>query len=44
MGQFESVLIDTLVITIRMGIPLIILFLIGFLIRIWLLPDKRANK
>lgn len=35
MGQFENVLAETLVITTRVGIPLVILFLIGYIIRIW---------
>lgn len=34
MGQFESTLMDALITTTRVGIPLILLFLIGYLIRI----------
>lgn len=32
MGQLEAVLIETLVIVTRLGIPLAILFLIGYII------------
>jgi len=35
MGQFEIALADFLAITIRAGIPLAILFLIGYMIRMW---------
>ena len=34
MEQFELVLIETLVIVIQTGIPLAILFLIGYMIRL----------
>lgn len=34
MGEFEAVLTETLVITTRLGIPVIMLFLIGYMIRI----------
>ena len=34
MGQFENVLIDTLIITTQMGIPVAILFLIGYMMRL----------
>jgi len=33
MGQFEVVLIETLVVVTKLGIPLAILFLIGYMIR-----------
>ena len=33
MGEFENVLTETLVITTRLGIPVIILFLIGYMLR-----------
>ena len=39
MGQFENILIETLVITTQLGIPVAILFLIGYLLRIRHLPD-----
>ena len=34
MGQFENVLVETLVITTRLGLPIAILFLIGYMMRI----------
>ena len=34
MGQFENVLIQTLVITTHLGIPVAILFLIGYMMRL----------
>ena len=34
MEQFESVLIETLVVVIQTGIPLAIFFLIGYMIRL----------
>ena len=34
MGQFENILIETLAITTQLGIPVAILFLIGYMIRI----------
>lgn len=34
MGQFEAVLIETLVVVIQMGIPLAIFFLIGYMLRL----------
>ena len=34
MGQFETVLIETLVIVTRLGVPVVILFLIGYMMRI----------
>jgi hypothetical protein len=40
MAQFETILTETLVITISLGIPLVILFLIGYLIRLFALRDQ----
>jgi len=40
MAQFETMLTETLVITISPGIPLVILFLIGYLIRLFALRDQ----
>lgn len=34
MGQFENVLIEALVITTQLGIPVAILFLIGYMMRL----------
>ena len=34
MGQFDNVLIETLVIITRLGIPVAILFLIGYMMRL----------
>lgn len=34
MGQFENVLIEMLVITTQLGIPVAILFLIGYMMRL----------
>jgi hypothetical protein len=34
MGQFEVMLRETLVVVIQMGIPLALLFLIGYMIRL----------
>jgi len=31
--QFEAVLVDTLLIVVKLGIPVTILFLIGYLVR-----------
>lgn len=33
MEQFEAVLIDTLLIVVKLGIPVTILFLIGYMVR-----------
>ncbi len=41
MGQFETVLIETLIVVIQMGIPLAIFFLIGYMIRLQNLLDKK---
>ena len=33
MGQFDAVMRDTFIITTRLGLPVVILFLIGYMIR-----------
>jgi|GEM_PF-2731657 len=35
MGQFEAVLRDTLLIVTQLGVPLAILFVIGYMLRRW---------
>jgi hypothetical protein len=35
MGQFQAMLTETLVITTRLGIPVIMLFLIGYMLRLF---------